>query len=358
MACENHVKDTYIMYNIVDYEQGTSEWLNWRKTVMTASNVASAVGRGFDNPLKLYLKYKGKISETPENAAMTRGKNYEPHVRRFLEEKYKLSLLSPCVVNIAKPWIGASLDGLDLNGDFFAEIKIPGKKVHEAVRNGTLREQVEKYYIQVQWQYMALGFLPDGNYTKEPKAIFASGFGVPFGDMALPYSTFLETAEVVDTMVLRDPEYQKNLLCAADKFWNLLNRKDLPAKELIDIVEEFDYAELLSEGEKAMSEASIEEHEREFMAKKAEIEMLEAQLAKAKRELMRHKGAMVKAAEDHIRKNKRDSTIITEPVEVGSSKLEYQKGKLILSEELMIMEGLDPEKFKIRGAGYWAVKSK
>ncbi len=338
------------MYNIVDYEQGSQEWLNWRKTVMTASNVASVINRGFDNPLKLFLKYKGKVSETSENAAMTRGKNYEPHVRRFLEEKYGLSLISPCVVNISEPWIGASLDGLDLNGDYFAEIKVPGKKVHEAVREGSLREQVEKYYIQVQWQFMALGFLPNNTYEKEPEAIFASCFGVPFGDIALPYATVIETAEFVDSKVKRDPVYQRMLLNAARKFWNLLGRKDLPHKELIAIVEEFDYTELLTEGEEAMSEASLDAHEREFNAKKAEIEYLESQLAKAKRELMRHKGAIVRAAEDH-KKSSGSKQLI-----VGKSKVEYQEGRRVLSEELMIAKGLNPEDFKVQTAGSWVVR--
>lgn len=217
----------------VDLEQGTKEWLEWRMSKITASEIASIVGQGFNTPEEVWQKKKGLMSETVDNKAMKRGRDNEPHVRRYAESVFGKKIVPLCVENAAEPWIAASLDGLDWDDKrTIHEIKVPGLKTHLEAAAGNVPR---KYYLQVQWQIMAA--------ANSVKAFYWSAYGLPFQEAPLSYPDFLRRAQVIHIPVPQDQECQRKLYEAGKSFLASLDEKKMPVEWLADISRKFNEPE-------------------------------------------------------------------------------------------------------------------
>ena len=130
----------------VNLEQGSSEWLDYRRDRIMASDVSVIMG---DNPWKSPLNlYNDKISGESAffNSAMQRGQKLEPMARGWAINKFK-TLFIPNVYQHGKHhWLGASLDGISFDGKTCIEIKC-GLKSHELAKEGVIPE----YY---KWQML------------------------------------------------------------------------------------------------------------------------------------------------------------------------------------------------------------
>ena len=83
--------DNVRAYTIIDLEQGTPAWLEWRSQGIGASDAPTIMG---ENPWKraadLLDEKCGKLKSN-SNAAMVRGSALEPEARRRFEAKVGLS---------------------------------------------------------------------------------------------------------------------------------------------------------------------------------------------------------------------------------------------------------------------------
>lgn len=105
---------------IIDLEQGSPEWLEWRETVLTASEAPAVMGVNPwfpKTPYQLYLLKTGQ-KEVHYNNAMKAGNDNESRAIELLNEKHDLELKPMCG---QRGRFSASFDGFD--GNVVGEVK-------------------------------------------------------------------------------------------------------------------------------------------------------------------------------------------------------------------------------------------
>lgn len=141
---------------ILDIEQGSQEWLDLRKTKVTATDIAKIIGISpWGNIRTLYMQKKGFIDEAVETDAMRRGKELEPLIRER-SEIYLLQSFKPIVgIHEEFDFAMASFDGINEKNKTLLEIKTASKVDHKEASNNRIPE---KYYPQIQWQLFVSGY--------------------------------------------------------------------------------------------------------------------------------------------------------------------------------------------------------
>lgn len=120
--------------------QKSDEWLALRGTMLTASDVATALGENpYEKPSSLILKKCGVPSEFKGNEATRHGEKYESVARDLYcentgEVAHDLGLVQHSVI----PWLGGSADGVTESGKLL-EIKCPMSR--------KIKNEVPKYYL-------------------------------------------------------------------------------------------------------------------------------------------------------------------------------------------------------------------
>lgn len=108
----------------VEFEQGSDEWLKWRKERLTATDAAMLLGASpYVTPYKGWQRKVGQSEEQVVTPAMKRGTNDEPIARKIFIEEYGIDMKPCCIESEIHPFIGASLDGFSECGEFILEIK-------------------------------------------------------------------------------------------------------------------------------------------------------------------------------------------------------------------------------------------
>jgi putative phage-type endonuclease len=116
-------------FNIIDVEQGTDDWHQWRATGIGASDAPCIMGENpwnsrkqlFDEKLDKILGFSNK--RRPLNAAMARGVSLEPEARALYNEEKGSITTSICIQSMRYPWMLASLDGINIDNRIAVEIK-------------------------------------------------------------------------------------------------------------------------------------------------------------------------------------------------------------------------------------------
>lgn len=160
-------------------EQGSQEWLEWRKGVelddgprITATAGSVCGGHStFSSPHELWQEMLGRRPKKGVSPAMLHGTKTEPFARaaymQLLGEDYE----AICIQSSTDPWIGASLDGVDTFRTRGVEIKCPSSKTtHDFALRG---EVPAHYYDQIQWQMLA----SDGHIKEIDYFSYAPEFG-------------------------------------------------------------------------------------------------------------------------------------------------------------------------------------
>ena len=136
----------------VELEQGTQEWLDWRRKRAMASETAAIMGISpYQSPEQIRAAKRG-ADNTYTTAAMQRGHDEEPKARYAYEDATG-ELFEPACFE----WedFGASVDGISMDGEQLLEIKSPVKGRESdrwrVVANGGIDHHD---YIQVQHQLM------------------------------------------------------------------------------------------------------------------------------------------------------------------------------------------------------------
>lgn len=142
------------MVKVIDLQQNTPEWKEWRRWKIGASLAPVIMGVSpFQTKLQLWETILLE-KETIPNAAMIRGASMEAKARDWLNEHYSdygLRFQPACLQDDHFPWMIASLDGW-ISSSYVAracEIKCPGQEAHLIALNG----EVPAYYMpQLQHQ--------------------------------------------------------------------------------------------------------------------------------------------------------------------------------------------------------------
>jgi len=134
-------------YRIVNLQQGTKEWLEWRSQGIGASDAPTIMG---ENPWKsaanlLQEKCLGK--KYFSNPAIRKGIALEPEARKRYETKTGIRVVPACLQSVKFEWLRASTDGLATNRSSVVEIKC-GESVY--CKAATSRVVPDYYYGQLQ----------------------------------------------------------------------------------------------------------------------------------------------------------------------------------------------------------------
>jgi putative phage-type endonuclease len=127
-------------------EQGTQEWLEFRRHKITATDACIIMGTShWKTKIQLYHEKKDPNYRSTVNDRMQRGTDLEPLARELFYAKTGHKMFPKVIV---KDWAMASLDGIN---DFneILEIKCPGDKDHQIALNGKIPKH---YYPQLQHQ--------------------------------------------------------------------------------------------------------------------------------------------------------------------------------------------------------------
>jgi len=148
------VEKTSLGFNVLHFEQGSEEWLEWRHTGIGASDASTVMGDNrFESPEELLYAKKNRINEPP-NEAMKKGTRLEPIARDLYISETGIEVVPLCLQDKKYPWIIASMDGITEDFKHIVEIKC-GKSAywHARKRIGP----PDYYYGQLQHQMMITG---------------------------------------------------------------------------------------------------------------------------------------------------------------------------------------------------------
>jgi len=137
-------------FQIVELEQNTPEWHDWRATVIGASEGLDAMNIN----KRLWLIKTGQI-ERPffSTAATRRGHELEPQARFMIEVDLGMSFIPLCA---QRGFIAASADGVNIEEREGLEIKCPSNpEIHEKHLKGIISRI---YLHQMQQQMYVFGF--------------------------------------------------------------------------------------------------------------------------------------------------------------------------------------------------------
>jgi putative phage-type endonuclease len=193
---------------IIKLEQGTNEWLSWRKTVITATDASIIMGNNpWDTPYSCWQRKLGLVEEKKSNEAMERGKRLEPEARVQFIERYSMPMEPMVVESTELDFLGASLDGFYAN--HILEIKCGGPKLHEMAKKG----EIPAYYKdQIQHQLLVTGATMCYYYSYDGK----NGICIE---------------------VYPDPKYREEFLPKARTFWKCVALGEPPALQAGDYVD-------------------------------------------------------------------------------------------------------------------------
>jgi len=193
---------------IIDLEQRSPQWLDWRKTKITASMVPVIMGVSkWQTPYELFMELTGLSAPRETNLAMQRGIELEEGFRyRFnfdIQNFGEFDEFKPVVMQSDDyPWLAASLDGF-ANGHVL-EIKYANKDDHEKAKQNLIPIH---YWPQVQAQLLVAGV-----------------------DKGFYYSCHQDEKVIVPFK--KDAEYQKDMIEKCKQFKKCLDTGSSP--ELCD----------------------------------------------------------------------------------------------------------------------------
>jgi len=185
-------------------QQGSEEWLRWRKGLITATDAAMIMGESpYSTAYQCWQRKVGLLPEPEVTAPMRRGTRDEPIARELFHKSF-------VDTNLEKPWepeciesgeynfLGASLDGISEDGEVILEIK--STNFHDSPN-----EIPKFHWIQMQHQMLC----GDGSIDK--------CYYVRYWD-----------GKINVQMVKRDDEWAKEYLPKAQKFWECVALMEPP----------------------------------------------------------------------------------------------------------------------------------
>lgn len=140
---------------LIDLEQGSPEWLEWRKGRVCASEIAAIMDCcPYQTGYELWERKTGRAAATKAHRGMALGHAAEVEVRAWLNEHTKREYRPVCVESDSDPRFAASLDAWCEDG--IAEIKLVNAQIAADLARG---EPIPRHHwLQMQWQMYVTGF--------------------------------------------------------------------------------------------------------------------------------------------------------------------------------------------------------
>lgn len=199
---------------IIDLEQGTPPWIEWRSQGLGSSDIATIMNvNPYMTPYQLWEEKCGVKNAFEGNHFTQHGVLNEPNARAFLEKTTQLKLKSICAESDVNPIYKISLDAYCTSNRHLYEIKCP----YTSEKIFSLRDTMEipeMWRLQILWQAAITG---------AKKAYLA------VWDFNL--------AECFCIECKRDPEMEARLFEEADKFWGYVKSFTPPPLQKKDYVE-------------------------------------------------------------------------------------------------------------------------
>jgi putative phage-type endonuclease len=194
-------------------EQNSAEWKEWRNQGLGSSDAPVIMGVSpYKTPFQLWQEKLGYRDDDAYNAAMMAGHEWEPKIRKMVEDKTGIVFPPYQKEKESKRYLRASFDGINLDKRLVLEIKYANEKDHETAKSGNIPD---KYYPQIQHQLNVINF---------DNGVYAS-FNENQNDLAI-------------VEYKKDTNYVNNLELKMDEFWQLVLTKtppDLTNKDFINI---------------------------------------------------------------------------------------------------------------------------
>lgn len=186
----------------MNYEQGSEEWLAWRRSGIGSSNAACLMGfYDYNTPYKLWLDKLGLSSSKETTSAMQRGHDLEPIARESFEKATGIKMTPTIKLHNSITYMNASMDGMSDCGKYAIEIKCPKREFHEMALSGQVPAI---YFPQLQHQ------------------IEVCGLGKIF------YFSFDGKNGIV-LEIDRDDDYIKRMIVIQKEFWDCVLNFEPPA---------------------------------------------------------------------------------------------------------------------------------
>lgn len=135
-------------------QQGSPEWLEFRRTRIGASDANTIMGMSPKfKPIDLWKEKTQRIEPRKKTDRMQRGIDLEPIARFAFELEMGACFPAAVALSSEYDWMMASLDGLSQDRKSALEIKCPGEKDLQCALDG---EVPEKYIYQLQHQMYVL----------------------------------------------------------------------------------------------------------------------------------------------------------------------------------------------------------
>lgn len=182
----------HVSYTIVDLQQGTPAWLEWRSQGVGASDAPAIMG---ENPWKSasqLLDEKCGQETDSSSEAMTRGATLESEARKRFETAMGAQFVPACLRSTKHEWLRASVDGLAIDGSAVVEIKC-GESVY---RRTSASRRVPDYYFGQLQHILAVTELQSINFW-----------------------CYLPNRPELHLRIRRDDHYISRLLDAEHQFW-------------------------------------------------------------------------------------------------------------------------------------------
>jgi len=194
---------------IINLEQGTQEWLQWRKTGVTASEIAAILGLSpYKTAWQVWAEKTGLVEpeDLSANPHVANGVRLEDVARQFFEQQHDDVLLPVCVESEEHPFLKASLDGLSMN-NMPVELKVPSEPTWNQISaSGENSNAYKLYYPQVQHQLAVTG-------------------------AEKGWLVFYRDNESQEFVILRDDAMIAEIIQKADTFWKSVMQGKEPAKD-------------------------------------------------------------------------------------------------------------------------------
>lgn len=287
-------------------QQGTQEWLEFRRKGIGASDAPIIMGTGYGNDTKFKL-YDRKIKgyEPAETYPMKHGKMLEPYAREAFIQLKGIPVKPTIEISNERPWQFASLDGYDEATNVAVELKCTlNHETHCKVDSGVIPDVYEAQLQHqmcvkaLEWMYLVSYYQP----KKEMQPLFAA------------------------LKVYRNDSYIKNMLKEEEKFMECLMTKTPPELSQKDLVEMHDeqISNLLSEYEK-LSHMQKYCEEQKDMLKENIIKMIDPEVPG------------IRVGSFTVKKETREGTV------------DYKK--------IPELVGVNLDKYRKRGSEYWRISS-
>ena len=135
---------------ILDLQQNTPEWINFRKTGIGASDCPILMGVSpYSTPYKLWRSKMYDEDLIKSHPGMKRGHDLEPIAREEFIKATGIGVNPVVCVSDKRKWQYASLDGLSNDETILIEIKCPNKEIFADIKRGNIPEH---YLWQIQHQ--------------------------------------------------------------------------------------------------------------------------------------------------------------------------------------------------------------